>query len=407
MRLRLTPQALALFTLATLFASSVFAQPKIEERRITITMGAQRTISAKDIKTFAPSNEDIAEVVYSAQLGTLIVRGKQPGEASLLLFYNNDRQVNYTIVVTEPATSGDDSIPVPARTNIRLDLYFVELNKNNTLRVGLAFPPKLFTTGGTGGSGGGNATPSQLSFFVTLDPFEVVSGATTLVTSLPTLDILHNSGWGKILRHATVMTTNGTNAEFESGGEFNVQVPGTQGGQDLRTVPFGIKMTVTPQYDANSNRVEVVVTSEVSDLFDSGGNLPGRNVTKSRSTANLRLGEAFVIGGVQSRSQSASKSGLPGLSQIPILGVLFGSHSNEERAQENVLIIIPTIVDETAGVSQEVMSTVLKAYHEYDGNISEVRLDKVINESSMSVDDDDEPSRSSKRPKRSGRDEDK
>lgn len=383
MRYRLNALFILVFAPVLLANAIASAQPKIEERKLTITAGGQRTISAQDIKTFAPANEEIAEVVYSAQLGTLIVRGKIPGETSLLLFYNSGRQVNYTILVVEPSKAGDDTIPVPVRTNVRLDLYFVELNNSDNLRAGVDWPDKLFWNQQTN-------SPNIFNFILNVDPIDIISTATSINTALPSLDILHATGWGKILRHATVMTTNGTDAEFESGGEFNIQVPGSQGGQDLRTVPFGIKMTVTPQYDASSNRVEVVVSSEVSDLFDSGGDIPGRNLTRSRSTANLRIGEAFVIGGVQARSESAGKTGLPGLSQIPILGVLFGSHSAESKAQENILVIVPTIVNETGSGPQDVMSAILKAYHDYDGNIAEARMDRVINETSFSIDDDGE-----------------
>lgn len=74
-------------------------------------------------------------------------------------------------------------------------------------------------------------------------------------------------------------------------------------------------------------------------------------VTERRITVaenRIRQGESLIIGGITKTEQRSVVRGVPGLKDIPLLGVLFSSKDFEERAKEVLFILTPTI--STGGV---------------------------------------------------------
>jgi pilus assembly protein CpaC len=65
---------------------------------------------------------------------------------------------------------------------------------------------------------------------------------------------------------------------------------------------------------------------------------------------------------------------LPLLSDIPIIGVLFGSTSNRRQDSQNVIFIVPTVVDAVSVVARERVREALEAYEKYEGDLEDVRL---------------------------------
>jgi type II secretory pathway component GspD/PulD (secretin) len=58
----------------------------------------------------------------------------------------------------------------------------------------------------------------------------------------------------------------------------------------------------------------------------------------------VRNGQTAVLGGLVSRETGRTRSGIPFLSAIPILGVLFGSTKNTDNNTELFLFLTPHIV---------------------------------------------------------------
>jgi pilus assembly protein CpaC len=66
-------------------------------------------------------------------------------------------------------------------------------------------------------------------------------------------------------------------------------------------------------------------------------------------------------------------AGLPGLSQIPVLGVLFGSHSNNEQEVEGAVFIIPSVVDTAPRRSYDIVDAAMKQFEAYSGDIEKAQ----------------------------------
>ena len=89
---------------------------------------------------------------------------------------------------------------------------------------------------------------------------------------------------------------------------------------------------------------------------------------------NLELGQAIVLGGVIARAEARTRAGLPGLSQIPILGALFGTHSRRFEESEALMFIVPSVVEAVPLQQRNRIQEAIRAYEEYRGGVDEVEL---------------------------------
>jgi pilus assembly protein CpaC len=173
------------------------------------------------------------------------------------------------------------------------------------------------------------------------------------------------------MRQAAVVTANGEKASFAGGGEVNVAIKSAMT-TGIQKIPFGSQIDVEPVYDSKTGRIELRVHADVSDLEDDQGTgAPGRMTASLDTVVNLELGQSLILGGLNAKSERSSRSGLPLLSQIPILGVLFGTHAHSESDTENVVLIVPSVVDAVSMQDRERLKNALKRYREYSGNMAD------------------------------------
>jgi pilus assembly protein CpaC len=130
-----------------------------------------------------------------------------------------------------------------------------------------------------------------------------------------------------------------------------------------------------PQFDEESGRIQIHIEADVSDLTDDQGTgIPGRSRSVINTTVNLELGQSLVLGGAIARSEARSRAGLPGLSQIPILGALFGSHGRRFEESESLLFLIPTVVEAVPLTQRNRIQEAIRFYEDFDGGVDEVEL---------------------------------
>jgi pilus assembly protein CpaC len=351
---RLLFAALLVSLAITAFATPAAAQARPETERITLEVGEQITIPAQGVASYSEGAPGIVDVRVPRDGSQFVIVALRPGVTSLLLIYQDGRQVRYSITVIDPGARVAET-GVPVRDNIRLDLYFVQLEETYSHNIGIAFP------GSIGGAG-------VARFAMDVD-FRLpdVTQATASISNqaLPRLDIGMSSGWVRLLRQAMLVTANGTQAEINAGGEVNVLVTGV-GAARLERVEFGSIIRVTPRYDTQTRRIEMEIAADVSELTEPGSSgVPGRTRTTVSTTVNLELGQSIVLGGLTSRSSVQSQTGLPGLSQIPILGVLFGTNIRRDQNVENLLFIVPTVVQAVPRAQADRIQEALRIYERF------------------------------------------
>jgi pilus assembly protein CpaC len=292
-----------------------------------------------------------------------IVVALAPGQTTLLFLMRDGTEQHYRITVTDPdrpQRGKRGAGNVEARDNIRLDFYFVQMNKNYGHQIGIGYPSSVAPTF----SAAFNVKSGQLD------------SATAVIAdqALPRLDMAQSSGWAKVMRQAAVVTANGEKATFSGGGEVNVPIQNALSSSVLK-IEFGSEIVVEPVYDAKSGRVELRLHADISELEgDRGTGVPGRTTATLDTVVNLELGQSLVLGGLTAKSERSSKTGIPVLSQIPILGALFGSHGHSEDETENVVLIVPSVVDSVSMQDRARLRAALEQYTAYSGDIEDVSL---------------------------------
>ncbi len=113
----------------------------------------------------------------------------------------------------------------------------------------------------------------------------------------------------------------------------------------VRFLQTGTKLTVTPRINPGG-LVYIEISQEVSNPtpFDANGN---RDISNRELTTELAVqsGDTIVMGGLIKEDRSNSKSGIPLLNRVPLLGGLFGSRSRTNERTELILLLTPTVIE--------------------------------------------------------------
>jgi len=95
----------------------------------------------------------------------------------------------------------------------------------------------------------------------------------------------------------------------------------------------------------------MTVHAEQSKLNVVGGDL-GFFFDKSRADNQLLVsdGETAVIGGLTQTAVTRNRSGIPYLSELPLIGRLFAQTDTREEKRDLLVLITPHIIDEGEAV---------------------------------------------------------
>ncbi len=125
----------------------------------------------------------------------------------------------------------------------------------------------------------------------------------------------------------------------------------------LTLQPFfsGVALDVTPQIDDAGN-VMLHVHPTVSNVTEKQKNvdlgslgafrlpLANSTVSETDSIVRVRNGQIVAIGGLMTQEQRDDRNGLPGVSEVPLLGALFRSKSGLMSKRELVILIKPSVI---------------------------------------------------------------
>ncbi|HKO14656.1 MAG TPA: AMIN domain-containing protein [Gemmatimonadaceae bacterium] len=114
----------------------------------------------------------------------------------------------------------------------------------------------------------------------------------------------------------------------------------------VRMQETGIILNVTPMVTAN-HQVQMRVHVENSDVQDQGGDVgavfPKQSVDNEVLVAD---GETAVMGGLTQTTVRLTKSGIPLLVDLPLIGRLFGVTQRQEQKRDLLILITPHIIDD-------------------------------------------------------------
>ncbi len=115
----------------------------------------------------------------------------------------------------------------------------------------------------------------------------------------------------------------------------------------------GVSLQVTPSVNSG-NMVSMTVDQSVTDVGDKDLVTNQRSFLQRQlsSRVAVRSGESIVMGGLIQESNTSGRGGIPVLHELPVVGNLFGSTTNEGRRTELLVIITPKVVRSDVDVKQ-------------------------------------------------------
>ncbi|GGR30559.1 type II secretion system protein GspD [Deinococcus ruber] len=164
-----------------------------------------------------------------------------------------------------------------------------------------------------------------------------------------TLNAARSEGRANTLLDTTFAAQDGRSANFKNGGQILLPSSTTTSGGTTSTsrtsYDYGLDVTLVPRL-APDGRIELTVELQLGEQPVSGVADSVIIAKRSMTTVvTVTPGEPLILGGVLSQDTAQNSKGVPLLSQIPVIGGLFGKSSN--TASSSVLLITLQAADRT------------------------------------------------------------
>ncbi|MEK6321629.1 MAG: type II and III secretion system protein family protein [Acidobacteriota bacterium] len=311
---------------------------------------------------------------------------KEAADRALAIAQTQSKSVVSLLVVLQGGLGGQ----------VLLQVRFAEVDRTsiqqlgiNFFSTGLANTPGSVTTGQFGPpASSGNVTgsiPSQLPGFTS--SFNITDLLNIFVFRPDlnlgaTLRLLQQRNVLQILAEPNLLALNGREASFLAGGEFPFPVVQAGAGGNAVTIQFrefGVRLKFTPNI-LSDGTIRLKVAPEVSaldfanGLTISGFLVPALSTRKAETEVELRDGQSFAIAGLLDNRLTEVASKIPGLGDIPILGKLFRSRSQNRNNTELLVMVTPKLVKPLAPGQVPTMPTFEKPFldkDKFDGKTGE------------------------------------
>jgi general secretion pathway protein D len=255
-----------------------------------------------------------------------------------------------------------------ARPEVVVDIAVLEVSKNWERNLGISWPssasvaiqpPTSSSSSTTCPAGSTDCTPTSTSTNPTLFNLAHLNSNDFAVTvGAATANALLTDNNTKILQNPRIRAADQQKATFKVGSRIPIATGSYQTGAatalvsslvntqfQYQDVGVNIEVTPTVHFDRDVTiKMKIEVTAQSGSVTISGVTEPILSQRVAEQTIRLREGEANIVGGIQEQQIQDNWSGIPGLSQIPILRYLFGSRDKIRQDDEIVFVVVPHVV---------------------------------------------------------------
>lgn len=333
--------------------------------RIDLPVGRAYPLTTQvAISKVSITNDAIADVVVISAR-ELVINAKTNGETDALIWLANGVRQHFRISVHSPSD----------RLQIALYIKMAEVRRDFLQNVGVS---AVYRNAGTRAGTGTFNTDNAINPTTGAITLPSSAGFGTVLTDFSTkhllalLDIEASKGRARILAEPNLLAGNKDTASFLAGGEVPIPVvQATQGGGGQTGGPavtilykeFGVRLHFMAEIVSDS-LVKLQVSPEVSDLDFSNGvtlsgfRIPGFRTRRVSTTVDVPRDQSMIISGLFNYSEQKTKTGIPYLMDIPILGQLFSSTTWNKNESELLVIVTPVLVDPRDPRPQDILRLV-------------------------------------------------
>ncbi len=166
------------------------------------------------------------------------------------------------------------------------------------------------------------------------------------------IQALERDGLVNTLAEPNLTAISGETAGFLAGGEFPVPAGvDTNGRVQIEFKQFGVSLDFRPIV-LSKQRISLQLAAEVSALAEqdnvtlgAGIDVPGLTVRRAKTTVEMGSGSSLMIAGLIRSETTNALNGIPGVSDLPVLGELFKSRSFARDETELLIVVTPYLVE--------------------------------------------------------------
>jgi Flp pilus assembly secretin CpaC len=329
--------------------------------RINLPVGRSLPITTQNpITRVSVATPEIADAVVVDERN-VVINAKANGETDVILWITNEPRRHYRIAVRSAADRQSVLLAVRVaeiRKDALTELGLSALYRNNAnTRAGAG----IFNTDNNIDPKTGDVTiPGTARFATVLSDFGTKN-------FLAFIDAQATKGRAKLLAEPNLLAGNRDTASFLEGGEIPVPIaqPSANGVSTITIQyrEFGIRLNFIPEIVSDS-LIKLTVRPEVSSLdfanavTISGFRVPALRTRRAATTVDVRRDQSLIISGLFSEDRQRTRTGIPLLMDIPILGALFGTTSWQVTETELLILVTPTIVNPMAPPSRSILNIV-------------------------------------------------
>ena len=334
--------------LASLTASTRTFYRVTAPRTITIipdTPAKGREFEEAVVATFFLSNADIKEVI---DLLRIVVDVRQISPITT----GNSISLKDTPERIEAAGKLIAAID-KARPEVVIDVELLEIDRSRLREYGLQIAsPVESDAGPTGLTGTLDVNRTDL----TLQTLRNLSSADVFVTGVPAIfyRLLKTDANTRTLANPQLRTMEGIAAQARFGDRVPIPMttfaPIATGGINQQPITsfvyenIGVNIDILPRTHHNDD-VSLSLKVSLSSISGSGfGGLPTFGNREISTTIRLKDGETNMLAGLIRDEERTTLAGIPGLSDVPIIGRLFASNRRQTQETDIVLTLTPHIV---------------------------------------------------------------
>lgn len=304
------------------------------------TPAKRREYEEEVVQTFYLSNADVGETMDLLRL-VIDLRRLAPVTATRAI---SVRDTPERLAATARLISAIDK----ARPEVVIDVELLEVDRSRLREYGLQFASP--------GSSGidGSATVDGGGRF--LDELSSLGSSDVFVANLPGLfyRLLKRDSDTRTLANPHLRTSEGLPAQARFGDR--VPIPATTfspiatGGIQQQPITsfnyadIGVNIDITPLTHHNDD-VSLQLSIEVSNISGTGfGGLPTIGNRSIETTIRLRDGETNILAGLIRDDERDTLEGIPGLSDLPVVGRLFARNTRETQETDIIVTLTPRII---------------------------------------------------------------
>jgi general secretion pathway protein D len=303
------------------------------------TPAKRREYEEEVVRTFYLSNADLKETMDLLRL-VLDARRISPTTATNALTIKDTPE---HIAAAGRVISAIDK----ARPEVIIDVELLEVDRTRLSEYGL----QIASSGSTGINGSASIANTDATASISLQTLKNLTSSDLLFAGLPSLyyRLLKSDSHTRTLANPQLRTLDGTPAQAKFGEQVPVPVttfaPIATGGTPQQPITsfnyqnIGVNIDITPRTHHDDD-VSLSLKISVTNISGTGfGNLPTFGNREINTVIRLRDGETNMLAGLIRDDERSALDGVPGLSDIPLVGRMF-AHSTKTTDQTDIILTL-------------------------------------------------------------------